>query len=441
MPQQHIDFRRLLERVLPLDALPAGERAQIHRALRTGVQEQIEQAALLALAQLERHGAVSRLPARDNGRGAVVRYQTHDQLEIITLELPEPRVRDGVRMISRASLPAQAQTALVHVRRLLRLDEPLFSADPRTGDPRAALLEHLDQLGRELLGASELRFVPPRGAALGSSATPLSPTWAQEALANPSMLYVCPDTARSQELRTASVRAGIRSFVLAAVIDPSGHRRGVLEVRGTEPNAFAAEALALIALIADCCATALERAAQIEKLVFVDPLTGAYNRPYFDLQMRNEMARAAREKASMALCIVDIDDFKSFNTTFGYEAGNQVLVQVARELRDAVRPFDTVCRWGGEEFAVLLTAPVTAPDVRVVSERLRSLVERQSARVEALDGRAHRVVVTVSIGVAIFPEHETKPGDLWRAANQALLLAKRPPKNQVVFFTPATAAS
>ena len=137
----------------------------------------------------------------------------------------------------------------------------------------------------------------------------------------------------------------------------------------------------------------------------------------------------------MALCIADVDDFKTFNSTFGYEAGNQVLVQVAQALRSGVRPFDTLCRWGGEEFAVMLTEPVQVPDVRTISERLRSLVERQSVRVEALDGTVHRVVVTASIGVAVYPEHANTPGDLWRAANQALLLAKRPPKNQVVFHT------
>jgi diguanylate cyclase (GGDEF)-like protein len=75
---------------------------------------------------------------------------------------------------------------------------------------------------------------------------------------------------------------------------------------------------------------------------------------YYDLQIRNEIARAQREQSSLALLIADIDDFKSFNTSFGYEAGNQVLVQVAAALRAGVRPFDTVARWGGEEFAVLL---------------------------------------------------------------------------------------
>ena len=137
----------------------------------------------------------------------------------------------------------------------------------------------------------------------------------------------------------------------------------------------------------------------------------------------------------MALCIADIDDFKTFNSRFGYEAGNHVLVQVAQALRSGVRPFDTVCRWGGEEFAVLLTEPVHLPDVRTISERLRTLVERASVRVEGLDGVTHQVAVTVSIGVAVFPEHEKTPTDLWRAANHALLVAKRSTKNQVVFYS------
>ena len=100
-----------------------------------------------------------------------------------------------------------------------------------------------------------------------------------------------------------------------------------------------------------------------------------------------------------------------------------------------MRPFDTLCRWGGEEFAVMLTEPVQLSDVHTISERLRSLVERQNVRVEALDGTVHRVVVTASIGVAVYPEHANTPADLWRAANQALLIAKRPPKNQAVFYS------
>jgi len=115
-------------------------------------------------------------------------------------------------------------------------------------------------------------------------------------------------------------------------------------------------------------------------------------------------------------------------------------VQVAQTLRAGVRPFDTVARWGGEEFAILLTPPVGADDVLAISERLRSTIERTAIRLEGLDGRAHRVHVTISIGVALFPDHADSPQDLWRAANQALLRAKRPPKNRVVFYTPQRSA-
>jgi len=192
----------------------------------------------------------------------------------------------------------------------------------------------------------------------------------------------------------------------------------------------------MVALLADACGGALERAARLEKLVFIDPLTSAHNRAYFDLEIQSEMARAQREQSSLALCIADIDDFKKFNTVYGYVAGNQVLVQVAQALKRGVRPFDTAARWGGEEFALLLTAPIHAEDVVTISERLRGLVERQTVNLEGLDRRSHRVGVTVSIGVALFPQHAEDPAGLWRAANQALLKAKRPPKNQVVFYEP-----
>ena len=86
---------------------------------------------------------------------------------------------------------------------------------------------------------------------------------------------------------------------------------------------------------------------------------------------------------------------------------------------------------------MLLAAPVQADAARAISERLRGAVERLRVRLEALDRSVHQESVTVSIGVALFPEHAETPQDLWRAANQALLVAKTGPKNQVVFYTPS----
>jgi len=227
--------------------------------------------------------------------------------------------------------------------------------------------------------------------------------------------------------------------VAAAVVAADGARHGTIEVVNPAPGAYVVDDLARVALLADYCGGLLERADRIEKIAFVDPLTGAYNRSYFDLQAQNEVARARRDQASLALCIADIDNFKSFNTVFGFEAGNQVLSQVAQTLRNGVRPFDTVARWGGEEFAVLLAAPVNADAARAISDRLRATVERLRMRLEALDRTVHEVAVTVSIGVALFPEHAGTAPDLWRAANGALLQAKTGHKNQVIFYAPPPA--
>ena len=136
----------------------------------------------------------------------------------------------------------------------------------------------------------------------------------------------------------------------------------------------------------------------------------------------------------MALVIGDIDDFKRFNSVYGYEGGNAVLKQVARLLKRAVRPFDSVARWGGEEFAVLLTAPVSREDAATVTERLRQSIAEREHRVPGLDGQEHRVGVTMSFGAALFPQDAQTADELWRRANLALLEAKRPPKGKVVFW-------
>jgi diguanylate cyclase (GGDEF)-like protein len=435
MKQQPITFRELLERVLPLEELPAPERVRVQRALRSGVSGQLEEAALLAIEQLEARGALRRLPGESNGAKGPTRFQPRNAFEVITLHLPETTRIDGIDAIPRSQLPARAPAGLNQVRRLLRLDDPSFTADPRLGEARSALVRQLELSGQELTGATQVTFFP--AAANGhASGEPLDRTLAQRAMANPQIAYSCPDLWASEGLRAAGKRLGIRSAVVVGVFSADGAPHGHLELRARMPMLFQPEDVARAVLLGDYCGLILDRAERIEKLVFIDPLTGVYNRSYFDLQVENEMARAQRDKGSMAVCIVDIDDFKSFNTLFGYEAGNQVLVHVANALRRGVRPFDLVARWGGEEFVVLLTSPVGGDDVLAVCERLRVAAERMNLRLEGLDGRSHSAAVTVSIGGALFPEHAKSAQELWRVANQALLEAKRPPKNRVVFHLP-----
>jgi diguanylate cyclase (GGDEF)-like protein len=424
--QKSIDFRELLEHLLPLDQLPPPDRLRVHRALATGVGETIEAAAMTALGQLERGGSLTRLPA-DPAQPGRVRYRRAGELDVISLQVPGVQVHEGFLLYPRSMLPSQAHAGVDQVRRLLRLDDPSALSDPRNADARHALIEQLDQAGREFMGAHSVRLVLGTDSAAATGGAASHALLAEARLHAGSILY-SPDVRDGAD--------GVRSAAITAVSSSDGQPLGTLEVTSRERDAFRLEDLSMMALLADYCGSALERVDRIETLVFVDPLTQVYNRSYFDLQVQNEMARAQREQNSLALVIADIDDFKSFNTAFGYEAGNQVLSQVAQALKRGVRPFDTVSRWGGEEFSILLTAPVQAEDVATACERLRSIVERMPVHIEGLDRRAHRLGVTVSIGVALYPDHAETAGDLWRAANQALLKAKRGDKNQVVFFVP-----
>lgn len=410
--QKPIDFRELLENVLPLDELEAADRVRIRRALDAGTPGGIAQAAQLALTELEQRGALRRLSSERAG----IRYETRDALDVITVPAPaSPDAPAGVSRHARHDLPARTRTGLDQIRRLLRLDDHVLFGESGLRDAVAALAAPLAQIGRELLGASELKFVP---AADGD---------AESDGARPGRF--------AQRDAAAVFHHAERSRLWTAVVDGSGTVRGHLEARADTPNAFTPEAFSLLSLLADHTADLLERSDRIEHLVFVDPMTGVYNRSYFDLQLHNEIARADREGASMALCIVDVDDFKAFNTRYGYEAGNTVLTEVAHALKRGVRPFDTVARWGGEEFAVLLTAPVQATDVLTICERLRSRIGDLELELTGLDRQRHRVNVTVSLGVAMSPDHARTAEDVWRAANQALLVAKKPPKNQVVFYS------
>ena len=435
MKRQSIDFREL-ERLLPLDQLPNADRARFRRAIAEGTPDQIERAGLVALHQLESLGAIQRVPGRNGLASSTVRFQTRSTLDIISLELPPTIEYDGIAVHPRLALIAATRTGLDSMRRLLRIDDPLVSADPLRGSARLGLIEEIDEIGCELLGALSVRLLANQPEDGIPTVAPFDAVLGLQARSDGRVVISCPDTSVAPALAAEGTQRGVRSFALAGVFSEDGAPLGHLEATHPEPRTFGATELALLALLSEFCGAALVRSSRIDKIVFIDPLTSAYNRSYFDRQVENEMARAKRESTSFALCIADIDDFKAFNTMYGYEAGNQVLKHVAEALRNAVRPFDTVARWGGEEFAVLLTAPVHGDDVVTICERLRSLVERQIVQIESLDRQVHRIGVTVSMGVAKFPDDEKTPYDLFRAANKALLRAKLPPKNRVVYYRP-----
>lgn len=161
-----------------------------------------------------------------------------------------------------------------------------------------------------------------------------------------------------------------------------------------------------------------------------DPLTGLYNRRYLDETLEREISRARRDGLPLSVVMLDIDHFKRINDTHGHQLGDEVLRLLGRTLLGDIRLEDVACRYGGEEFLILLPAmPLEAAVARAEGWR-RAVASLALAR----DG--HLVRFTVSLGVATFPVHGATPDELTRCADLALYHAKREGRDRVVAHTP-----
>jgi diguanylate cyclase (GGDEF)-like protein/PAS domain S-box-containing protein len=158
-----------------------------------------------------------------------------------------------------------------------------------------------------------------------------------------------------------------------------------------------------------------------------DALTGLYNRRYLEEVLDREIRRAARAALSLGILMIDLDHFKSFNDTYGHDAGDAVLRETGVSLTKGIRAEDFVCRFGGEEFVVILpTADLEASRTR--AERLRANMRELTIMYQ---GKSLGMV-TISVGVAAFPAHGTSPKELMAAADAALYEAKRGGRDKVV---------
>lgn len=163
----------------------------------------------------------------------------------------------------------------------------------------------------------------------------------------------------------------------------------------------------------------------LRELAIRDPLTGLYNRRYLDETLEREVSRARRESIPLSLVMLDIDHFKRVNDQFGHQVGDEVLKTLAGVLQRDTRAEDVACRYGGEEFLILLPGmPLEAAEAR--AEGWRQTVE--ALRV----GHGERAVrFTISLGVAAYPGHGVTPDDLTRSADLALYSAKHGGRNRV----------
>lgn len=174
---------------------------------------------------------------------------------------------------------------------------------------------------------------------------------------------------------------------------------------------------------------ATEQALTLEETSQRDSLTGLYNRYFFDEQISQEIARARRYQWNMGLIMLDIDHFKKVNDTYGHPGGDEVLRVVAFTLLKQLRSSDILCRYGGEEFAMILPQ-VNEEKGRYVADRLRTSIEEAN-----IDFEGQNIKVTISMGFSLLRDDMT-PGQLIGEADSALYMSKNSGRNCVTCFSP-----
>jgi diguanylate cyclase (GGDEF)-like protein len=215
---------------------------------------------------------------------------------------------------------------------------------------------------------------------------------------------------------------------------------GMLHLEGLATQAKLREEQEQLAVtVAEQLALALGNARLRESLrrqSVLDPLTGLFNRRYFEETLRRELARSRRMASPLSLVVLDVDHFKRVNDGYGHAAGDAVLRAIAQLVRQSIRDCDVACRYGGEELVILMP-DCSQPDAARRAESLRADL---AGAPPMLDGSGPDAI-TASFGVAEFPIHGPDAEALFRAADKALYQAKREGRNRVVAASSAADAA
>jgi diguanylate cyclase (GGDEF)-like protein len=217
--------------------------------------------------------------------------------------------------------------------------------------------------------------------------------------------------------------------LIAVPLIARGNLKGTLNIyRVGEDARFTQEEFLLATRFGDAAALALDNAhirATLEHQASTDALTGLYNHRTFHDRLRQELMRASAEHDTVALVMLDLDDFKKVNDVYGHGVGDQLLLQVAEVLRSTVRADDVVCRVGGEEFGIILPSGDLESSLALAQRVGAGFGELQA---EAVGG------ITASVGVAVGPEHAANPRELVACAEAAMMTAKARGNGLVVPF-------
>jgi diguanylate cyclase (GGDEF)-like protein len=220
--------------------------------------------------------------------------------------------------------------------------------------------------------------------------------------------------------------------VIAVPIESESQLLGVIALYGRAlPQPFDAVDLDTVRSLARQAAVGVENVLlhqEAQRLSITDGLTSLWNYRYMNMRLSQEVERAIRFNRALALLVIDIDHFKQINDRFGHQRGDAILAELANRVVTETRAqVDTVARYGGEEF-VLILPETPLEGAMVVAEKVRTSIAETPFGGEGEEP----ITVTVSIGIAVFPQHGAKPQTLIRAADQALYEAKSRGRDRIV---------
>jgi len=215
-------------------------------------------------------------------------------------------------------------------------------------------------------------------------------------------------------------------------LEVGGKEYYFLSLSPKKPNAFEEFQVCIRMLRAQMQLTlnSIEQFEGVQKLVFLDDTTGLYNSRYLNTVLDKQIADYEIQQKPFAMLFMDVDYFKQINDTHGHTVGTKVLNEVARELKKYIRSHDTVFRYGGDEFIAILSH-CDLPTAKFVAERIRVAIENTLFAED--EGLALKI--TLSIGVALYPEHAATKRAIIEAADQAMYGAKKSSRNSVFIAT------
>lgn len=478
-----MDLVELLNNGLPLDRVGPHLRHAVRKALRQGDRERMAIVARVVVSEMLRRGDLLRVSVQGgrannqnlvlvNGQNQVLDLSVlgHfnqssisqsfpseiDDLELGGLDMPmavkqpEEGPEKEPEKPSPAEVPAEPQAGLTGLTSVLGAMEESQKMD--LGDPRSSedgvilgsILELLDkftpQFEMQILLFKEYSLHDYHSRVFSPDQSEILAPWFENREKGHSV-WLSDQNQLPQAIQNSFSDSGEGSIQTALAVPLFSHQpRGSGLVDREEAGLLFLMAdqiwsqdtmLRLASRLSRFVTTRWQQHKEVSKQIHVDKLTGLFNKGYFQGQLGLLMERARRNNAPLTLVYCDIDHFKVINDTYGHHNGDKALRMVARRLQEELRRIDQVCRWGGEEFTLIL--PDTDVDAAMeVMQRLlnASFIETITYRQKPMD-----LKITLSYGVATFPDCASDQQELDRKADTIMYLSKDRGRNQCHFWS------